>query len=75
MRTDHWVAYNQCPKSNETEIAIIRVNFLHGFKSWGWDHPNRKIIILSGKYNKKIINLTMKHAKLIANALNKSESL
>lgn len=27
------------------EISIVRKNFLHGRRSWGWDEPSQKVIL------------------------------
>ena len=75
---DPWIAHNMCPKSQETEISIIRKSNKHGFQSWGWENINDKLIIAifdgDRDYSiKEHIKNAMKMAKVIAKALNKEK--
>ncbi len=59
----------------EFEIAIIRVDFEHGYESYGWDSPDKKIVLWSdslheSEFSQENVNSVYAMAKVMANALN-----
>ena len=63
------------PDFSNVEISVIRANFKHGLKSYGWGGLTKIILFKDDDiYTKKNIKWCKRVAKIICDALNKGKS-